>query len=828
MALKTFPIAAIAATAERADAVGELTGLLGSTPGMSVIVMSSDGARDDSVLAQVAARSSLPVVEVLDGMRVEADHIYVPRDGEAIGIRDGALYVATNSPASRVDLLFCTLAEDQGARAIAVMLSGSSATAIRGSRAVKAEGGICLGESMNGEEDATARGALAAGLLDAVLPVPAIARELLRLAQHLHVARPDETVSEKDMTQLFALLKTAYVVDFTHYKSTTVERRVRRRMTLHKVDTIEAYLDVVRRDAAEVHRLYADILIHVTSFFRDPEVFEALQNEVLPRLLTPDRTTPVRIWVPGCATGEEVYSLAIVVLEFAASRNFPPMFQIFGSDISDPVVDYARSGEYPVTIASEVSPERLSRFFVKTDSGYRVSRAVRDCCVFARQNLLKDPPFSRLDLVSCRNLLIYLDNELQQKVMSTFHYALRPDGLLLLGSSETIGAHGELFAPLDRKHKIYEKRPAAVPPRVEFEAPAPLREIVERKRMDEEQSAPNIFREADRVLLTRYAPPGVLINENMDIVQFRGRTSLFLEPAPGAASFNVLKMAREGLLGELRTAILASKKSGTPVRRENIRLSSNGDARLVAVEVIPFAGGSKERYQMIVFEEMAEPSPGVEEKAKRSGKEKKTDAATETRESLRLRRELEATREYLQSIIEEQEAMNEELRSANEEIQSSNEELQSTNEELETAKEELQSSNEELTTLNEELENRNEELAEANNDLVNLLASVDIPIVMLDNSMRVRRFNPGAQRALNLVAADVSRPIGDLKLTLQLEDLDKLTAMVIDTLETRELEVKDRNGRRYMLRIRPYKTMDNKIEGAVLVLIDMDQLAKKV
>jgi two-component system CheB/CheR fusion protein len=464
------------------------------------------------------------------------------------------------------------------------------------------------------------------------------------------------------------------------------------------------------------------------------------------------------------------------------------------------------------------------------DGGYRVSKAIRDCCIFARQNLTKDPPFSKVGLISCRNVLIYLDSVLQRRVMSVFHYALQPNGYLLLGSSETIGNYGELFAIVDRRHKIYQKKGSVGRLPVDVARTVLPLSMAQHGhlRVNEEEAAatPSLFREADRVLLSRLSPAGVVIDDNMEILQFRGRTSPFLEPAPGTASFNLLKMAREGLVAELRAAIHQARKNDTSVRREQISLIADGHTELVNIDVIPFVSPQSSGRHFIILFEAVPPEPAA---ARKKGKKGAAPALpVETKQTVRLKRELSATRDYLQSIIEEQEAMNEELRSANEEIQSSNEELQSTNEELETAKEELQSSNEELMTLNEELEHRNEELAHANNDLLNLLASVDLPIVMLDSGLRIRRFNPGAQRTLNLIPSDAGRSIRDLKLTLDLDDLDEMIASVIDTLEVRELEVRDRGGRTYLLRIRPYKTADNKIEGAVLVLIDIDQLKKKV
>jgi two-component system CheB/CheR fusion protein len=429
---------------------------------------------------------------------------------------------------------------------------------------------------------------------------------------------------------------------------------------------------------------------------------------------------------------------------------------------------------------------------------------VRDCCIFARQNITKDPPFSRLDLISCRNVMIYLDADLQRRVMAIFHYALSPNGFLLLGSSETTGKYGDLFAPYDRKHKIYQKKLALNRPAVDFHGLSP-REPVEKVDLERELAVPpNVFREADRLLLTRFAPPGVVINKNMEILQFRGRTSRFLEPAPGVATFNILKMAREGLLADLRAAIHTAKKTDGPVRREGVRVVTDGEATTVNLEVIPFVTPAQEPCQIIVFEE--EPVAEAPKKGRAKKKEKEKPEEKDTRSIVRLKGELAAMREYLQSTIEEQEAMNEEVRSANEEIQSSNEEL---------------------ITLNEELENRNEELGVVNNDLANLLASVDAPIIILDGDLRIRRFNAGAQRVLKLVPADVGRSIDDVKATFNLKELEGLVHEVLENLETRETEVQDREGRRFTLRVKPYKTADKKVDGAVLVVIDITQTKKR-
>lgn len=825
-----FPVVGVGASAGGIAPFLDLLRGIGDKPGLAVVYVLHQEKHDDRLSEVVSRATAMPVVCAEDGMVVEIDKVYVAPSDSIVTLMNGhfATRIRSEAREMRIDQFLRSLAEDQGSRAIAVVLSGSDSDGALGCKAVKAEGGITFAQDDSAKFTQMPHAAAGTGAVDFILAPEAIGVELLSIARHLDVPGGQNRLPEREAGTIFRLLNALHDVDFTHYKPNTVERRIRRRMALHKIDDVASYVALLREDSHELEQLYGDILIRVTGFFRDAEVFDALKKNIFPSLVQ-DRgeDAPIRVWVAGCATGEEAYSLAIALLEATHEAGTSRPVQIFATDVSEAAVDRARIGVYPETIAAEVSPERLRRFFIKGEGGYRVSKAVRDCCVFARQNLTRDPPFSRLDLISCRNVMIYLGAVLQRKIMSIFHYALQPQGYLLLGNSETIGSYGDLFSIVDRRHKIYRKKAALNRLTVDFEPVAPRAERVERVRMQEEIVPPtNVFREADRIVLSRFSPPGVLINENMDVLQFRGRTSLFLEPPAGVASFNVLKMAREGLLAELRAAIHAARKQDAAVRREGIRVKTNGDSTLVNIEVLPFVTATRERYQLILFEE-APPEAQAQAPAEEKPKKKGGPPASEARQSARLKRELEATREYLQSIIEEQEAMNEELRSANEEIQSSNEELQSTNEELETAKEELQSSNEELTTLNEELANRNEELAQANNDLLNLLASVDLSIVMLDSQLRIRRFNPGAQRTLNLIAADAGRPINDLKTTLALDDLEKMITAVVDNLEVREQEVQDRQGHWYSLRIRPYKTTENKIEGAVLVLVDIDQLKKK-
>ena len=828
-AATTFPIVAVGASAGGLEAFLELLRNMPGEPNAALIYIAHLDPRGASALPQILAReTSMPVVEVKNGMAVERNNLYVMPPNVAMTIERGRLRLNPSGdgrPHMPIDTFLQSLADDQGSRAIGVILSGTASDGALGTRAVKNEGGMTFAQDESARFDGMPRSAVAAGSIDFVLDPREIAKELIRIAQHPYIAEtadPAKRLPQSDLSKLFALLKSAHEIDFTQYKPNTVERRIRRRMALNRVDTVEDYLKLLRENPVEVEQLYSDVLIRVTGFFRDPEVFEALKNTIVPKILS-SKGEAVRVWVPGCATGEEVYSLAILLHESAVDMGVSDCpIQLFGTDVSDTAIERARAGIYPENIAAEVSPDRLRRFFTKMDGNYRVAKGIRDCCIFARQNVTRDPPFSKLDLISCRNVMIYLGAVLQRKVTAIFHYALRPDGYLLLGSSETVTSFGDLFTVVDRRHKIYRKKPVSGHAHVEFEATAPLAEIAPRALPEHDPgTVVNVFREADRIALARFVPSGVLINDAGDIVQFRGRTSAFLEPAPGAANFNILKMAREGLLGELRTALHTARQKDAPVRREGLHVKSNGRTILANVEVLPFTTIGKERFQLVIFEEVEDVRP--EKKGHKSAAKASKAASRELTEA---RRELAATREYLQSIIEEQEAMIEELRSANEEIQSSNEELQSTNEELETAKEELQSSNEELTTLNEELENTNRDLGMSNDDMTNLLASIDLPVVMLGHGLRIRRFNPGAQKALGIRPSDLGRPLDDLNTSLQITDLRDRVLGVIESLTTHEAAVPDREGRQYVLRIRPYRTLDNKIEGAVMLLIEIDTLKR--
>jgi two-component system, chemotaxis family, CheB/CheR fusion protein len=838
----SFPIVGIGASAGGLEAFTHLLKALPADTGMGFVLVQHLAPGHASALAEILKRAtSMPVKEVQDGSLVEPNHVYVMPPGQNMVIAGETLQLRPREPRGQqrpIDQFFRALALALRHRAIGVVLSGSASDGTLGLEAIKAEGGITFAQDATAQYEGMPHSAVASGCVDFVLAPSAIARELVRIGKHPY-AVPGPGVHEPDggpnFAQIVQLLGHAHGVDFSHYKFNTLYRRVARRMVLLKVDGVSQYVQVLRERPEEVEALYQDVLINVTSFFRDPESFEALQATVFPRLLEGRaRNDPVRVWTLGCSTGQEAYSLAMAFMESAEVAGSPVRLQLFATDLNATGVDKARSGVYPKDIAQDVSPERLRQFFTEVDGGYRISKSIRDACVFSRHNVLADPPFSRIDLISCRNLLIYLEPGVQQKVVPTLHYALKPAGWLWLGGSETIGAYRSLFEATDVKHKIFAKVPGSSPtqghlPTHNGGAPRPAFIPIGARAA---AGAAELPREADRVLLTKFAPPSVLVSADLEILQYRGDTGPFLAPAPGRASLSLLKMLREGLLVGVRAAILRAGKQRVPVREEGLRVKSNGGDRPVAVEVIPLkVNEANESGFLVLFEEARAASETVLPPAESPNQNPDVSASpgltrTADADAARLEQELIATREYLQSVIEQQEAANEELQSANEEVQSANEELQSVNEELETSKEEIQSSNEELATVNDELNNRNMEMSRVNSDLVNLLGSVQMAIIMLGPDLRVRRFTPMAEKLLNLSAADVGQPLSVNKLKLDISDLEPLLIEVLDAVVPRERDVHDQQGRWYSLRLRPYKTLDNKIDGVVMVLVDVDAIKR--
>jgi two-component system CheB/CheR fusion protein len=788
-----------------------------------------------SLLGELLAKAvAMPVIQVTDSTTAQPNRVYVIPPNMDMTITDGVLRLGPRIEKRGlhmpIDAFLRSLACDQKNRAIGVILSGTASDGTAGMKAIKAEGGITFAQS----EDSARHGgmphsAIAAGVVDFVLPPKDIARKLAGVARHLPVLaqapRDEGTLAEgpEALSRIFAALRHASGVDFSHYKQNTIKRRIKRRMVLQGLERLDDYCSRLDETPGEVEALYEDLLIDVTAFFRDPESFEALKSRAFHHILKSQPSGgPVRVWVPGCSTGEEAYSLAISLIDFFGEKSANVTIQIFATDVSDSAIETARAGVYRESHLLDLTPERRRRYFTKVDAGYQVSKTVRDVCVFAKQNLVKDPPFSRLDLISCRNVLIYLESTLQRQIMPIFHYALKPQGFLWLGKAETIGGFLDLFTPVDRKHHIYARKAIATRLNLNFIGKDCAGATVEPgRRVPETDPSVDVLQEVDRVVLSRYAPASVVVDDHMEILQFRGRTGAYLEPATGRASLNLLRMAREGLTIDLRAGIHKARTRGEPVRREGLVLDVDGQSTTIDLTVIPLKiGPTAKPFFLVTFEEGA-----VRGRGKGKGrKAPRKEAAGRHGDAEQLRRELTAARDYLQATIEEREATNEELQAANEEILSANEELQSTNEELETSKEELQSTNEELNTVNDELQNRNAEMSQTNNDLINVLDSVDIPIVILDPDLRIRRFTPMAEKLLNLIPSDQGRRITHIKPNISVPELERLLVEVIETVTSRELALQDDEGRWYSMRIRPYKTSDNRIDGAVLAFLDIDEL----
>ena len=834
-----FPIVGIGASAGGLEAFSQLLGHLPDQPGMAFVLVQHLDPRHESHLSELLARSTrMPVLQATDGLPVEPDHVYVIPPNTDMEIAHGRLRVTPRGETSArhlaVDHFMRSLAKEQQIHAIGVVLSGTGSDGTLGLCEIKDVGGITFAQDeASARHPGMPRSALDCGCADFVLAPDAIAQRLAEIGRHPYLsaapASEEEEDAEEQFRNILATVRSATGLDFSHYRDTTVRRRISRRMALHTQSSLANYGQFLREDRSEVEALYRDLLINVTSFFRDPEMFEELREQIVPQILK-DRphSEPIRIWVPGCSTGQEAYSLAMMFTECLDGRPYRQPIQIFATDVSDMVsIEKARAGVYPESIEGELSPERLKRFFRKEDHIYRVVKSLRDMCTFARQNLIVDPPFSHMDLISCRNVLIYMAPTLQRRVLPIFHYALNLPGFLVLGSAETVGESTDLFDPINRAHKIFSKKPATSRPHfhLSFDVNRPMPPAA--FRANAQGPLPSDFhREADRLTLGRYAPPGVLVNENLEILQYRGRTGPYLESPPGEPTANLLKMAREGLFLELRVAVGGAKERGAEVLREGILVKDEHGIRKVNLRVIPVKpSGASERCYLILFEEAAKPEPEGSASTEPVGADSYPPSETD-REATQLRHELSATKEFLQSLVEQQDAANEELRSANEEILSSNEELQSTNEELETAKEELQSTNEELTTVNEQLHHRNLELNLITNDLSNLLASTKIPVVMVGSDLRVRRLTPTVRAIMNLLPTDVGRPIGDINPNLDVPPLETLIAGVIERVDVVEQEVQDRDGRWWILRIHPYRTSDNKIDGAVLILLDIDRVKR--
>ncbi len=826
-----FPVAGIGASAGGLEAFVQLLKGLPPDTGMAFVLVQHLDPKHDSRLAGLLEKATqMPVCEALDGLILRPNRVHVMPSNVLMTVASGRLVLAPRGDAVLpIDCFLRSLAADRGELAVGVILSGTGADGTAGVQAVKTAGGITFAEdSASARFPAMPENAVASGFVDFVLSPGKIGIELARIARHpglRHRLAPteEETGSEESgalQARILRLLSVRTGVDFTHYKKSTLHRRIAHRMVLRGVHDEVQYLRLLEKESLELDALFRDALIHVTSFFRDPAVFHTLQKRVLPVIVkNKPLGEPIRFWVPGCSTGEEVYSLAICLFEVLPSDVERPRIQIYATDISEASIARARAGVYPKSISREVSATRLRRFFSPCPAGYQVTKALREACIFARQDVASDPPFARIDLISCRNLLIYFDAALQRKVVPTLHYALNPGGYLMLGLSEGPNAFDDLFDAVDSKQKIFAKkstlRLAPIAQRsVRLAAPEHPSDAAKALPVN----PPDVRKSGDRVLLRRLSPCGVTIDSELRVLEFRGRTSPYLEQPTGAASLDFLRMIREDLLIDVRTALQQAMKSEEPVERNTV-FGDSGQSGRVTIEVIPFrAPPSQEWFFHVLFraENGADPRAATKFPQQNMGAE----AAEEHVASLR--EQLVNMREAFQAMLEDKEAANEEMQVVNEEMQSANEELQSTNEEVETAKEELQSANEELTTLNDELGVRNTELTRLINDLNNLSSGVDLPVIMLDKNLRMRRFSSRAAEMFKLEDGEVGERIGILR--AEVPDLPKLAARVMRRRQGIEKEIVQANDHHYSLRIRPYLTNNGEVEGAVIFLVNVDQI----
>lgn len=846
-----FPIVGVAASAGGLEAFTQLLSHLPIDTGMAFVLIQHLAPNHESLLSEILARvTQLPVHEVENNTPVEPNQVYVIPPNTKMVLSKGVLQL---SPREKVfgrympgDAFFASLAADRAHKAIAVVLSGLDGDGSLGLKAIKAVGGVTFAQCKETAQfDSMPNTAVATGDVDFVLPPAKIAEELANLSRHpTLIGSQPPSLTEKlpqpvdALATIFTLLRSNTGVDFSRYKPNTIDRRIQRRMLLYKLEHLEEYVAYLQAHPAEVKALYEEILIHVTSFFRDSEAFDLLKERVFPTITrnkSPD--VPIRIWVAGCSTGEEVYSIVICLLEFLEDQAIQFPIQVFATDISEVAIDKARAGIYAENQMVEVSTVRRRRFFYAIEGErFQISKAVRELCVFARQNLGSDPPFSNLDLISCRNVLIYLGDVLQKRIVPIFHYSLNPAGFLLLGTSESVGQATDLFTLIERKYRLYTKNLTATRPTFSFVPSSyPLTKVSDRQPMPALSEAFDLEKKVDHLIAHHYAPAGVVLDDKMQVLQFRGNVDRYLKLVSGVANLNLFNLLRDGLLVELRAAVYQAQRQEIPITKNGLRLEDadfrsetlRERSRVVNIQVIPFkVPTTEERRFLVLFEEappISTPDPIHSEIPQGELEQENTRLRAELAVA---KQERAATQEYLQAIIKEQEYTNQDLKVANEEILSSNEELQSTNEELETAKEEIQATNEELNTTNEELRSRNTELHQVNNDLTNLLASINIPILMLTNDLRIRRFTPLAQRLFNFIPADAGRPLSDIRANLNIPDLEPLLLEVLETLSVKELEVQTQEGHWYNLRMRPYRTTENQIDGVVLVLLDIDALKR--
>ncbi|MCA9136613.1 MAG: PAS domain-containing protein [Planctomycetales bacterium] len=833
-----FPIVGIGASAGGLEALDELLGHMPTNTGMAFVVVTHQHPGHTSLLPELLGKETeMLVVEATDGLKLKPNHVYVGPPGGNLAILNGALHrmnaEKNKFPPLPIDYFFRSLADDQQERAICIVLSGTGTDGTIGLTAIKRESGMAMAQEPSSAKYAgMPSSAIATGLVDYVSTPAEMPAKLVAYVKGPYlaggaVAAELPSVPAEPMQKIFVLLRSRTGHDFSSYKSNTLRRRIQRRMNVHQIRKPDQYVRFLQENPHEIDILFKELLISVTNFFRDADAWESLVKSLQELIKSRPANHAFRAWVPGCATGEEAFSAAIALRECIEKVGRRIDVQVFGTDLDAEAIEVARIGQYPAGIEVDVSSKRLERYFVHDDGTYRIHKEVREMVIFAPQNVIKDPPFTKLDLISCRNLLIYLNADLQKKLLPIFHYALKPGGLLFLGPSETIGPFTDLFDTIDKRWKIFRRKESVTPIYVLPEIPAqPL-------TGDEGNTAASTGMPAvkethltiqiERLLLSRFTPATIVVNDQGDIIYIHGRTGMYLEPTQGQPRANILLMAREGLQIELASAMRQCVATGVDVVRENVRVRTNGDFTNISLTVAKLSHPESVRgLLMVTLQPTTTSAPEPDRKTKR----KPTNAAEYERVD-QLERELQYLKESHQTTHEELETSNEELKSTNEELQSTNEELQSTNEELETSKEEMQSLNEELTTVNAELQSKIDELTQANDDMQNLLNSTDIATVFLDNDLNIKRFTDQAKTLISLRQSDVGRPIVELTSNLKADNLAGDCRAVLQTLVFKENEVRTNDGGSYLMRIMPYRTGGNVIDGLVLTFVNIKQLRQR-
>ncbi|MEI7831908.1 MAG: CheR family methyltransferase [bacterium] len=797
-----------------------------SESGMAFILVQHLAPSHESLLGELIRRyTTMPVYDIKDGMAIERNSVYIITPDTDLSIFHGRLHLLQQSTPSGIPLpidhFFKSLAQEKREAAIFILFSGAGSDGTLGVRAAKEMGGMVMAQSPETAEYASLpQSAIATGLVDYVLPPENMPAQLLAYIQHsTTLSMPEDGTAPPDeaLQKILLLLRAHTGHDFSGYKQNTILRRIERRIVIHQLDNLADYARYLQQTPQEATILFRELLIGVTQFFRDPDAFAVLKTQVVPQLFEgKSARDSVRVWVPGCSTGEEAYTLAILLQEYATEKHPAVKVQLFATDIDATAIEIARGGIYPVNIVSDVPVAYLGRYFIQEEKGYRLQKAIRDMVVFAEQDLILDPPFSHMDLISCRNLLIYLNGDVQKALLPLFHYALNAEGYLFLGSSETIGEFTDLFSTSQRKWKIY-KRKVAVTPSRQIPTLHPLLTGINRMhtsssqqvRPEEQKSLRGIVEQS---LLEHYAPPSVLINEAEEVLYIHGSIGRYLEPASGEANLNIIRMARPGLRLELATAVRKAIAQKRTVDIKGLRMQANEQVQTLNLSVIPVSLGKSTGLYLVLFFDV--PTVLVIPEGT-TGHMVTADMEQHIAE---LERGLRTRDEYLATHVEE-------LTTANEELQSANEELQSTNEEMDTSREELQSVNEELSTVNAELQKKIEELSQANDDMNNLLAGTDVGTVFIDRELRIKRFTPAATMIVNLIPTDIGRPIAHLATNLRhYNSLLADARQVFETLLPSEVEVQSTDGKWYLMRILPYRTRKNVVDGVVLTFVDITSL----